>query len=52
MEEQLISFETARLAKEKGFDWKCDNHWELGEHDKNPGIFMDDLSNSELTQYE
>ena len=23
MKEQLISFETARLAKEKGFDWKC-----------------------------
>jgi hypothetical protein len=23
MEEQLISFETAKLAKEKGFDWKC-----------------------------
>ena len=22
MEEQLISFETAKLAKEKGFDWK------------------------------
>lgn len=24
MKEQLISFETAKLAKEKGFDWKCD----------------------------
>jgi len=23
MKEQLISFETAKLAKEKGFDWKC-----------------------------
>lgn len=23
MEEQLVSFETAKLAKEKGFDWDC-----------------------------
>ena len=23
MKEQLISLETAKLAKEKGFDWKC-----------------------------
>ena len=23
MEEQLISLETAKLAKEKGFDWEC-----------------------------
>jgi hypothetical protein len=23
MNEQLISFETAKLAKEKGFNWKC-----------------------------
>ena len=33
MNEQLISFETAKLAKEKGFDWKCiyacDNEIEL-----------------------
>jgi hypothetical protein len=28
MEEQLITFETAKLAKEKGFDWiKSDNKW-------------------------
>jgi len=24
MEEELISFETAKLAKEKGFDWECE----------------------------
>lgn len=23
MEDQLIEFETAKLAKEKGFDWEC-----------------------------
>src|ERR1700749_1224879 len=23
MQEQLVSFETAKLAKEKGFDWNC-----------------------------
>lgn len=27
MKEQLISFETAKLAKEKGFDIKCDNFY-------------------------
>jgi len=27
MKEQLISFETAKLAKEKGFDLKCNCHW-------------------------
>lgn len=26
MEDQLISFETAKLAKEKGFDWGCNYH--------------------------
>jgi hypothetical protein len=26
MKEQLISFETAVLAKEKGFDWLCNNY--------------------------
>ena len=27
MEEQLISFETAKLAKEKGFDWLVDTYY-------------------------
>ncbi len=35
MKEQLISFETAKLAKEKGFNWECfyyyDNNKELVE---------------------
>lgn len=26
MKEQLINFETAKLAKEKGFDWNCNNY--------------------------
>ena len=31
MEEQLISFETAKLAKEKGFDLEVrDSYWERG----------------------
>ena len=25
MKEELISFETAKLANEKGFDWECQN---------------------------
>jgi hypothetical protein len=31
MEEKLIKFETAKLAKEKGFDWKVLNHYRDGE---------------------
>jgi len=27
MEEKIITLETAKLAKEKGFDWKCLNYW-------------------------
>ena len=27
MKEQLISFEIAKLAKEKGFDWKCQHYF-------------------------
>ncbi len=28
MKEQLVTLETAKLAKEKGFDWKCDNYFQ------------------------
>lgn len=32
MEEQLVKFETAKLAKEKGFNWQCENvFYENGE---------------------
>jgi hypothetical protein len=41
MEEQLISFETAKLAKEKGFNIECETQF----HDK--GIFQ--LATSENT---
>jgi hypothetical protein len=27
MKEQIISFETAKLAKEKGFNWECSYTW-------------------------
>jgi len=30
MEEQLISFDTAKLAKEKGFNWKTHRIWMFG----------------------
>ena len=33
MEEQLISFETAKLAKEKGFSMPCISHWSTHDHD-------------------
>jgi hypothetical protein len=28
MKEKIITFETAKLAKEKGFDWKVNNSWD------------------------
>jgi hypothetical protein len=28
MEDKLISFETAKLAKEKDFDWECDYYYD------------------------
>ena len=31
MKEQLITFETARLAKELGFDWECNIAWLLSD---------------------
>tara|TARA_R110000772_G_C13065980_1_gene415812 strand:- start:98 stop:505 length:408 start_codon:yes stop_codon:yes gene_type:complete len=27
MKEELITFETAKLAKEKGFDWDCESYY-------------------------
>lgn len=47
MREQLIKFETAKLAKEKGFDWEC-----LSHYGSSGGIFQDDLKNSELMSFE
>jgi hypothetical protein len=34
MQEQIISFETAKLAKEKGFDWECNHSWDDRSLDK------------------
>lgn len=42
MNEDIVSFETAKVAKEKGFNWSCVKHY-----DKNGSIFMDDMSNDE-----
>jgi len=33
MKEECISFETAKLAKEKGFDIKCSSHWSTYDND-------------------
>ena len=35
MKEQLITFETAKLAKEKGFDWVCLNMYHLDAYEPN-----------------
>lgn len=40
MEEQLISLETAKLAKEKGFDWECNC------------VFFEDGIDDDLLYYE
>ena len=36
MEEQLIEFETAKLAKEKGFDEECRHFFEVEHPDQRP----------------
>ena len=36
MKEQLISFETAKLAKEKRFDWKCEMCFLYEENEPQP----------------
>lgn len=40
MEDQLISFETAKLAKDKGFNWKC-LHGCSAEHPKDIHLSFD-----------
>jgi hypothetical protein len=47
MEDQLISFETAKLAKEKGFDEICLDIYELKEYIPNRQL-KKGLKNSEL----
>lgn len=40
MEEQLISFETAKLAKEKGFNLKLKSHWSTYDDNGNLKEFL------------
>lgn len=47
MTDTLIILETAKLAKEKGFNWDCTEHY-----GSSGGTFMDDLKNSELEPFE
>jgi hypothetical protein len=37
MQEQLISFETAKLAKEKGFNWGCYIEYEVEDYEYRQG---------------
>ena len=39
MEDTLITFETAVLAKEKGFDWKVLNHYKEKESINHGGLY-------------
>lgn len=36
MQDQLVSLATARLAKDKGFDWKCLFHYSKWDNNKTP----------------
>ena len=47
MEEQLISFETAKLAKEKGFNWKNIEILEV----KSKSAFLDSTTQSLLQKW-
>lgn len=43
MQEQLISLETAKLAKEKGFLWDCENEYNFNgtlRFDRNPPMYI------------
>ena len=42
MKDELIKFETAKLAKEKGFDFKCRNYYLLKENGINTHEGFDD----------
>jgi len=54
MEETLISFDTAKLAKEKGFNEKCTHVYTIGfnsiKEDKNVRSFGNYENNSKLLQ--
>ena len=44
MKEQLINFETAKLAKEKGFDWKPDFYSAGNYYTKHGGFIKESLT--------
>ena len=49
MKEQLISFKTAKLAKEKGFDVSVDRYYDfIGDTCSNMGMINFNVSKSEL----
>ena len=56
MKDELISFETAKLAKEKGFDECVLNHYYDRENSTSSAskyeMFMDDVKNSEMEPIE
>lgn len=53
MEEKLIEFKTAKLAKNRGFDWDCVNHYSqedcIGDEYH---TFQDDTNNKECEHFE
>ena len=53
LKERLISFETAKLAKEKGFDEEVLNHYSQEDcAGKQYNEFQDDIKNSEAEHFE
>lgn len=47
MKDELIKYETAVIAKEKGFDWNTSSHYNLAGLE-----FMDDMKNTEHDVFE
>ena len=38
MKEELVGFEVAELAREKGFDWDCNANWKTYEQVLEAGL--------------
>ena len=45
MQEQLVSFKVAKLAKEKGFDLKCKNYYEYEMLEESENRFVENWNN-------
>ena len=45
MQEQLVSFKVAKLAKEKGFDLKCKNYYEGEMSEESENRFVENWNN-------